>query len=31
MEKYISVVVIRELSETDKILTALKSSGINCA
>ena len=31
MEKYIPVVVIRELSETDKILTALKNNGINCA
>lgn len=31
MEKYIPVVVIKELSETDKILTALKSNGINCA
>ena len=31
MEKYIPVVVIKELSETDKILTALKSSGINTA
>ncbi|MBE7079291.1 MAG: bifunctional 4-hydroxy-2-oxoglutarate aldolase/2-dehydro-3-deoxy-phosphogluconate aldolase [Clostridiales bacterium] len=31
MEKYIPVVVIKELSETDKILTALKNSGINCA
>lgn len=31
MEKYIPVVVIKELSETDKILTALKESGINCA
>ena len=31
MEKYIPVVVIKELSETDKILTALKKSGINCA
>ena len=31
MEKYIPVVVIKELSETDKILTALKASGINCA
>lgn len=31
MEKQIPVVVIKELSETDKILTALKSSGINCA
>lgn len=31
MEKQIPVVVIKELSETDKILTALKSGGINCA
>ena len=31
MEKYIPVVVIKELGETDKILTALKKSGINCA
>lgn len=31
MEKYIPVVVIKELSETDKILTALKNSGISCA
>ena len=31
MERFIPVVVIRELSETDKILTALKASGINCA
>ena len=31
MEKYIPVVVIKELSETDKILTALKNSNINCA
>ena len=31
MEKFIPVVVIKELSETDKILTALKNSGINCA
>lgn len=31
MEKYIPVVVIKELSETDKILTALKNAGINCA
>ena len=31
MEKYIPVVVIKELSETDKILTALKNYGINCA
>ena len=31
MEKYVPVVVIKELSETDKILTALKNDGINCA
>ena len=31
LEKYIPVVVIKELSETDKILTALKNNGINCA
>ncbi|MBQ6829946.1 MAG: bifunctional 4-hydroxy-2-oxoglutarate aldolase/2-dehydro-3-deoxy-phosphogluconate aldolase [Clostridia bacterium] len=31
MEKYIPVVVIKELSETDTILTALKNNGINCA
>lgn len=31
LEKYIPVVVIKELSETDKILSALKSNGINCA
>ena len=31
MEKYIPVVVIKELSETDKIISALKASGINCA
>jgi len=31
MQKYIPVVVIKELGETDKILTALKNSGINCA
>ena len=31
MEKFVPVVVIKELSETDKILTALKESGINCA
>ena len=31
MEKCIPVVVIKELSETDKILTALKKNGINCA
>ena len=31
MQKYIPVVVIKEMSETDKILTALKNSGIMCA
>ena len=31
MEKFIPVVVIKELSETDKILKALKNYGINCA
>ncbi|MBQ8405466.1 MAG: bifunctional 4-hydroxy-2-oxoglutarate aldolase/2-dehydro-3-deoxy-phosphogluconate aldolase [Clostridia bacterium] len=31
MEKRIPVVVIKELSETDKILTALKNDGINTA
>ena len=31
MGKYIPVVVIKELSETDKILTALKNNDINCA
>ena len=31
MQKYIPVVVIKEMSETDKILTALKKSGIMCA
>ena len=31
MEKFIPVVVIKEMSETDKILTALKNNGINCA
>ena len=31
MEKCIPVVVIKELSETDKILTALKNNGINTA
>ena len=31
MEKYIPVVVIKELSEVDKILPALKNNGINCA
>ena len=31
MEKFIPVVVIKEMSETDKILTALKNNNINCA
>ena len=31
MQKFIPVVVIKELGETDKILTALKNNGINCA
>ena len=31
MDKKIPVVVIKELGETDKILTALKNDGINCA
>ena len=31
MEKFVAVVVIKELSETDKILKALKNNGINCA
>ncbi len=31
MEKFIPVVVIKELGETDKILSALKANGINCA
>ena len=31
MEKFIPVVVIKEIGETDKILTALKNNGINCA
>ena len=31
MEKFVPVVVIKELSETDRILTALKKSGINTA
>lgn len=31
MEKLIPVVVIREVSETDTILSALKANGINCA
>ena len=31
MDKYIPVVVIKELGEVDKILPALKANGINCA
>ena len=31
MDKCIPVVVIKELGETDKIMTALKNSGIMCA
>jgi 2-dehydro-3-deoxyphosphogluconate aldolase/(4S)-4-hydroxy-2-oxoglutarate aldolase len=31
MEKFIPVVVIKELGETDKILKALKNNGIGCA
>ncbi len=31
MDRCIPVVVIKELSETEKILSALKKSGINCA
>lgn len=31
MEKFVPVVVIKELSEVDKILPALKNNGINCA
>jgi len=31
VEKFIPVVVIKELGETDKILSALKANGINCA
>ena len=31
MDRKIPVVVIKELSETDKILTALQNDGINCA
>ena len=31
MEKFIPVVVIKELAETDKILTALKHNNIHCA
>ena len=31
MDKYIPVVVIKELSEVDRILPALKANGISCA
>ncbi len=31
MEKYVPVVVIKEMSETDKILVALKNNGLNTA
>jgi 2-dehydro-3-deoxyphosphogluconate aldolase/(4S)-4-hydroxy-2-oxoglutarate aldolase len=31
MEKFVPVVVIKELNETDKILKALKNNDINCA
>ena len=31
MEKFIPVVVIKEMGETDKILMALKNNGIHCA
>ncbi|MBO4897099.1 MAG: bifunctional 4-hydroxy-2-oxoglutarate aldolase/2-dehydro-3-deoxy-phosphogluconate aldolase [Clostridia bacterium] len=31
MDKYIPVVVIKEIGEVDKILPALKANGINCA
>ena len=31
MDKYIPVVVIKELEETEKIMNALKNSGIMCA
>lgn len=31
MQKFIPVVVIKEITDTDKILTALKMSDINCA
>ena len=31
MDKFIPVVVIKDLKETDQILTALKNSDINCA
>ena len=31
MDKLIPVVVIKNLEDTEKILTALKNDGINCA
>lgn len=31
MEKFVPVVVIKEIGETEKILTALRANGINCA
>ena len=31
MERFIPVVAIKDMSEVDKILTALKNDGINCA
>ncbi len=31
MEKYVPVVVIKEIGETKKILTALRNNNINCA
>ncbi len=31
MEKFVPVVVIKEIGETEKILTALKNNNINCA
>ncbi len=31
MEKFVPVVVIKEIGETEKILTALRNNGINCA
>ncbi|MBO5210875.1 MAG: keto-hydroxyglutarate-aldolase/keto-deoxy-phosphogluconate aldolase, partial [Clostridia bacterium] len=31
MEKFVPVVVIKELEETERILTALRANGINCA
>lgn len=31
MEKFVPVVVIKEIGETDKIMKALKNNGINCA